>query len=287
VAVRGAIARDARGFRGNAARVSWRAVSLAIVVSFGSSLVASVARGQPSPFSPAPNPAPPPAATPPPPVPPASPTSRPDVTTGASPPVADAITPATGSATGPPPAPGAGDTVGVEPPSPEEAAADIPHFAIGAGGHVAFGAAPAVAVGVSVSAEVATGRWSLGLEARYDSPASAHTTQGGTARTTLAGGAFVPCIRAKGTWACGVVMASRVGSDAQGPTGSSVTDASLFVGLGARLVMHLSLPMDFALRVSGEVLGHPVPYELVANGARVFKSSVVSTMIGPSIVRAF
>jgi hypothetical protein len=51
--------------------------------------------------------------------------------------------------------------------------------------------------------------------------------------------------------------------------------------------MHFSLPLNFALRVGGEVLGHPVPYELVANGSRVFKSSVVSTMIGPSIVRAF
>jgi hypothetical protein len=275
-------------FRGNGTRVSWRAISLAIAMSLGAWLVPSIASAQPSPFAPAPNPAP--GTAPPPPgpaVPPPSPKSPPDTTSGASPPVADAIHPATGSATGPPPAPGALDATPEPPPSAEEIAADGPRFAIGAGGHVAFGSAPAVAVGVRVSAEVATGRWSLGLEGRYDLPASAHTTQGGTARTTLLGGAFVPCVRAKGTWACGVVMASRVSWDARGPTGPSASDASLFVGIGARLVMHFSLPLDFALRVGGEVLGHPVPFEVVANGGRVFKSSVVSTMIGPAIVRAF
>lgn len=252
----------------------------------GAWLLPSSANAQPSPFGAAPNPAPGTAPQPPgPAVPPPTPKSPPDTTSGASPPVADALSPATGSATGPPP-PGVADAT-PETPSAEALAADVPRFAIGAGGHVAFGSAPAVAVGVRVSAEVATGRWSLGLEGRYDLPASAHTTQGGTARTTLAGGAFVPCIRAKGTWACGVVMASRVSSEARGPSGPSASDATLLVGVGARLVIHFSLPLDFALRIGGEVLGHPVPFELVANGSLVFKSSVVSTTIGPTIVRAF
>ena len=67
----------------------------------------------------------------------------------------------------------------------------------------------------------------------------------------------------------------------------AASDAWLFLGIGARLEMHFSLPLDFALRVGGEILGHPIPYELVANGNRIFKSSVVSTMIGPTLVRAF
>ncbi|MDB5212619.1 MAG: hypothetical protein JWO86_546 [Myxococcaceae bacterium] len=168
-----------------------------------------------------------------------------------------------------------------------EAIADDPHFAVGAGGHVAFGSAPAVAVGARVSAEIATGRWSLGIEGRYDLPAGAHTTQGGTARTSLAGGSFVPCIRAKGTWACGVVMVSRVTIDGSDVNGATASDAWFFLGIGARLETHLPLPLNFALRIGGEILAHPIPYELMANGHRVFKSSVVSTMIGPSLVRAF
>jgi hypothetical protein len=168
-----------------------------------------------------------------------------------------------------------------------EAIADDPHLALGAGGHVAFGTAPAVAVGARVSAEVATGRWSLGIEGRYDLPAGAHTTQGGTARASLAGGSFIPCIRAKGTWACGVVMASRVTVDGSDANGATASDSWLFLGIGARFEMHLSLPANFALRIGGEILGHPIPYELTASGHRIFKSSVVSTMIGPSLVRAF
>ena len=238
---------------------------------------------QPSEFSKAPDAAPQSPATPPPPAPlvPSKPVP-PDANSGASPPVAGALPP---PKTGSPAAPVVPD----EPPRDlaVEAVADVPRFAVGAGGHVAFGTAPGVAVGARVSAEVATGRWSLGLEGRYDLPASAHTTQGGTARTSLSGASFVPCIRAKGTWACGVVLASRVKIDGTDASGVTASDAWLFVGIGARLEMHLSLPGDFALRVGGEILGHPIPYELVANGHRVFKSSVVSTTIGPTLVRAF
>ena len=152
---------------------------------------------------------------------------------------------------------------------------------------MAFGSAPEVAVGVRASAEVATGRWSLGLEGRYDLPASAQTAQGGRARSSLAGASFVPCFRAKGTWACGVVLASRVAIDGTSASGASASDAPFFLGVGARLEMHLSMPLDFALRIAGEILAHPIPYELLADGQRVFKSSVVSASLGPMLVRAF
>lgn len=261
------------------------AFTFAGIVSGSIGIAASPAfAAQPSEFSRAPEAAPPSPAPPPPPapmVPPKpAPMVPPDANSGASPPVAGALPPPPAAKPPPPPE---------EPPRDPvvEAMADVPHFAIGAGGHVAFGTAPAVAVGVRASAEIATGRWSLGLEGRYDFPASAHTTQGGMARTSLAGASFVPCIRAKGTWACGVVLASRVKIDGTDASGASASDAWFFLGIGARLEMHLSLPLDFALRIGGEILGHPIPYELVASGQRVFKASVVSTTIGPTLVRAF
>lgn len=260
---------------------------LAVPAAILSWVVSSQAfAAEPSDFSHTPDTAPPSPATPPPPaplVPPKAPKpAPPDATSGASPPVADALPP---PKTGSPVAPVVADTPALDPAI--EAIADDPHVAVGAGGHVVFGTAPAVAVGALASIEIATGRWSLGLEGRYDLPASAHTTQGGTARTSLAGASFVPCIRAKGTWACGVVLASRVKIDGTDANGASASDAWFFVGVGARLEMHLSLPLNFALRVGGEILGHPIPYELVTNGHRVFKASVVSTSIGPTLVRAF
>jgi type IV secretory pathway VirB10-like protein len=241
---------------------------------------------QPSEFSRTAEPAPQSAATPPPPAPMVPPkTPKPawtDATSGASPPVADAL---------PPPSAGSPQAPVVPEPPPVdpqvEAMADIPHFAVGAGAHVAFGSAPAVALGARVSAEIATGRWSLGLEGRYDLPASAQTSEGGTARTSLAGASFVPCIRAKGTWACGVVLASRVKIDGRDASGATASDAEEQPRIGARLEMHLSLPLNFALRIGAEALAHPVAFQLVANGHRVFKSSVVSTTLGPTLVRAF
>lgn len=174
------------------------------------------------------------------------------------------------------------DAPDVAPPPPDEA-----HVAVGAGGHVSFGMAPAVAVGVTVSAEVATGRWSLGLEGRYDLPARGRTTEGGVARTTLAGASFVPCLRAKGTWACAVVMTSRASASGNDTEGASAHDAWFVIGVGARLMLHFSLPLGFALRVGGEVLGHPISHELAVNGHRIFKTSAVSTTFGPTLVRAF
>ena len=271
-----------RRVRGNASGVRLRAVAVAILIW----VVPSHAFAQPSEFSPSPNPAPAAPAPPPPPAQPVpdkpAPAAPPDANSGASPPVADALPP---PRTGSTKAPVVPDEPVLDP--AVEAIADDAHLAVGAGGHVAFGTAPAVAAGARVSAEVATGRWSLGLEGRYDLPAGARTTQGGSARTSLAGGSFVPCIRAKGTWACGVVMVSHVTIDGTDANGVPASDQWFFLGIGARLAMHLSLPLNFALRIGAEILAHPIPYELMANGHRVFKSSVVSTMIGPSLVRAF
>jgi hypothetical protein len=269
--------------------VSLRGVVVAVVGCAAvvvSGLVPRVAAAQPSPFSPAPTTNPEPATPPPPKGPPVpEPPPGTDTTTSASPPVADAVAPPRSSSTSGKtaamgePEPGGGPS---EPESPE-----VRHVALGAGGHVAFGAAPAVSIGARVSAEVATGRWSLGLEARYDLFAGAHTTPGASVRSTLAGGAFVPCMRARGTWACGVVLVSRVASEGAEADAPVVRDVSLLVGLGGRLAMHVPLPLNFALRIAAEVLAHPVPYELTANGHRLFRSSVVSTSIGPALVRAF
>lgn len=166
--------------------------------------------------------------------------------------------------------------LGAEPSDVSPEPTGDPHVAFGAGGHLAFGIAPAAALGTRVSAEITTGAWSLGVEGRYDAPA------GRAVRTSLVGGSFVPCMRTRGAWACGVVLASRVTLDS-----ASAADAWLLVGLGARFERHFPLPFDFALRLTGEVLGHPAPCELVVRGHRLFKSSVVSMLFGPTLVHAF
>ena len=164
---------------------------------------------------------------------------------------------------------------------------DIPRLALGAGGHIAFGSAPAVAVGLRISAELATSRWSLGLEGRVDHPATADTTATARVRTRLAGGGFVPCLRAQAIWACGVVFLSRLGAEGFEPGVPIARHAAFFLGVGGRVEMHFALPRDFALRVGGELLAHPISVELMAGDHQVFKSSVLSTTLMPTIVRAF
>jgi hypothetical protein len=168
-----------------------------------------------------------------------------------------------------------------------EPSVDRTRLVLGAGAHAALGPAPAAAVGVDLTAELANYRWSLGLEGRYDLPASAPTTAGARARASLAGFQLVPCMRAQGMWACAVVLVANVHASAARAPEPSVHDDLLLVGVGARLAVHLSLPADFALRVGGQLLAHPVSLELTQGGSRLFRSSAVSATLGPTIVRVF
>jgi hypothetical protein len=146
--------------------------------------------------------------------------------------------------------------------------------------------APAPALGFRISGELATRQLSLGLEGRFDLAASAESSEGGRARTSLAGAALVPCLRVPLAWACAVAMVSRVEAEAVGVS-SPRSDAFLFLGGGARLVTAIPLPQDFSLRLGGDVLAHPVPFELTVNGQRVYRSSTVSAIAGLAVVRIF
>lgn len=168
-----------------------------------------------------------------------------------------------------------------------DAPADVTRLVLGAGAHVALGPAPAASVGLLVSTELANYRWSIGLEGRYDLPSGGPALDGARARTSLAGVQVVPCLRAQGMWACAVALVANVHASASRDPGGGVRDDFLFLGLGARLELHLSLPADFALRIGGQLLGHPVPVALSQGDRRLFTSSAVSATLGPTIVRVF
>lgn len=263
-------------------------IALVLPLVSGSSLVARLARADEPALAPGPAldeppaPAPPPVETKPEKVAPAH--EEPDMKTSASPPTSDSLPPpkATGAVGGPQIELGTGEKT-----QHRDPALEGPRLALGAGGHVTFGAGPAVSVGTRILAELGNTRWSMGIEGRYDAPASGHTAQGANARASLIGGSFVPCIRAQGTWACAVVLVSRVEASASDATTATVRDSFLFLGIGGRLQMHFGLPLGFALRIGGELLAHPIPYELNGNNHRLFKSFAVSATLGPSLVRAF
>ncbi len=152
--------------------------------------------------------------------------------------------------------------------------------------HIAFGIAPAPSLGIRLSAEVRTTRLSLGLEGRLDLPASAETAEGGRSRTSLSGGTLVPCVRVPLAWACGVLLVARVDAEAVDVT-SPRSEGFLFLGAGGRLVTAFPLGQDFSLRLGGDILAHPLPFELTVNGRRIYRSSTVSALAGLGLAWIF
>jgi hypothetical protein len=152
--------------------------------------------------------------------------------------------------------------------------------------HAAFGIAPAPSVGFRLSAEITTKRLSLGLEGRLDLPASTETAEGGRSRTSLSGATLVPCVRVPLAWACGVMLVSRVDAEAVDVT-SPRSEGFLFLGAGGRLVTAIPLAQDLSLRIGGDVLAHPLPFELTVNGRRIYRSSTVSALAGVGVAWIF
>ncbi|MEA2753384.1 MAG: hypothetical protein QOI41_7527 [Myxococcales bacterium] len=186
--------------------------------------------------------------------------------------------------------PGAPSSASADRPAPSldtrDETRDPARFVLGAGVHVAFGIAPAAAVGFRISTEVATRRYAIALEGRFDLPSSSDTAEGGRVRTSLAGGAIVPCVRVPLAWACGVLLVARVAAESVDVT-SPRSDGFLFLGAGARLVTAIPLPESFSLRIGGDVLAHPVPFELTVNGRSVHRSSTVSALAGIALAHNF
>ncbi|MDB4942891.1 MAG: hypothetical protein JWP97_2425 [Labilithrix sp.] len=190
-------------------------------------------------------------------------------------------------ADGPGRAPAPEKPSGTNPESPGDTPVDVPRLVLGAGVHAGVGIAPEVALGVHAAVELATMRWSVGLEGRHDLPASGHTGAGARARSSLLGLAFVPCARTQSLWACGVVLASGVTATGEGPTGAAEQSGHFVLGVGARLAAHLRLPHDFAVRFTVEGLVHPIPWSITRDEDVIYKASVVSGTVGLGVVHAF
>jgi len=179
------------------------------------------------------------------------------------------------------------------PPAKPEAPAPVPppaspppRFALGVAGHVAVGIAPSAAAGVRPSVEILAPRWSLGLEGRFDFAAGSASSEGGRTETSLAGGAVVPCLKIPLVWACGVVLLAQVQAESLQVT-QPRSEGFFFFGAGLRLHGAVELPEDFRLRLGGDVLGHPTPFQLSVNGRPVHESSAVSAAFGIALVRMF
>lgn len=116
--------------------------------------------------------------------------------------------------------------------------------------------APAVAPGLSLGAAIGAGRLSVGLEGRFDLPASAALSGGGRVESALFLGTIAPCIRLLDHWqACALVSAGALRVAGLGLVGARNGTAA-YAAAGGRLAVRW--PFDSGLGVALAIEGRAV-----------------------------
>lgn len=116
--------------------------------------------------------------------------------------------------------------------------------------------APAVAPGLSLGAALGVGRLSVGLEGRFDLPASAALSGGGRVESALFLGTIAPCIRLLDHWqACALVSAGALRVAGLGLVGARNGTAA-YAAAGGRLGVRW--PFDSGLGIALAIEGRAV-----------------------------
>jgi hypothetical protein len=150
----------------------------------------------------------------------------------------------------------------------------------GLGAVVATGTAPDFAAGVKAFGRLDADQASVGLEARYDLPASAAATQrGGTVRSRLLVFSLVPCVKLRALALCGLVSAGSL----QG-TGSGVpvplTESALYLAAGGRAAFELPLAEPFSFRLHADLVRNLTPVTLAIGGEEVWRTPPLAGIAG-------
>jgi hypothetical protein len=142
---------------------------------------------------------------------------------------------------------------------------------------LSFGTAPAPASGASIGLEVRYRRVSIGLEGRLDLPASSDTP---SARTSLALGAVVPCVR---LWpalhTCAVVEIGRFDEEGIGVS-QSHSDAALFAAAGVRVALEMPISDPFFVVARADALAVLTRHDVQIDGQPVFQISPIVETLG-------
>lgn len=113
-----------------------------------------------------------------------------------------------------------------------------PTWRMGAAATIGTGPLPSPTAGFAASVEVASHRWSLGIEPRWQLPNKTPPQTGTSdqATTTFIGGTLVPCYRISAASACYLAELGRLAS--RGLVSESHRDASSWAAQGLRLAYH-------------------------------------------------
>jgi hypothetical protein len=154
----------------------------------------------------------------------------------------------------------------------------------GMGTHLSSGTAPSLAVGLSAFARLNLADVSLGLEGRYDFPASADAPEGpGVVSSALLLASLEPCARASPLYFCGLLS---IGSLRAAGAGVAVPfeQSTMYWGAGGRVAFEVAVVAPMLLRAHLDVVSNVTRTTLAIRGSDVWQTPPVAAAAGISMV---
>jgi hypothetical protein len=165
-----------------------------------------------------------------------------------------------------------------------DASASSARLHLGAGALASSGTAPNLAFGLSASARLNWPHVSLGLEGRYDLPASASADFGtGVVRSTLLLLSVEPCFRLSPVSLCGL---ASIGSLHAWGSGVAVPmdQTTLYWGGGGRAAFEWPVWGPMLLRAHADLVGNATRVTLTINNVDVWTAPALAAAVGVGAV---
>jgi hypothetical protein len=143
-----------------------------------------------------------------------------------------------------------------------------------------------VSLGLALGASLQLKRFELGLEARYDAPASASVTPRAELTTETLSVGVLPCAKYQWTFGCVGFAVGRLGSETRGIT-SPYSDAAVTAFASARAGVELTVTTGLAMRLYVEGRALLNPPEVAIAGERVYRASPLAVFVFVSPVVQF
>jgi hypothetical protein len=154
----------------------------------------------------------------------------------------------------------------------------------GAGPHLATGTAPKLAAGLTAFARLELGAASLGLEARYDFPASANAPSGkGVVSSELLLASLEPCGRVSRLYFCALLSVGSLRGSGAG-VAMPFDRSTLYWGAGGRIAFELGVVAPMLLRAHLDVVGNFTRTTLQIDRSDVWQSPPLAAALGISAV---
>jgi hypothetical protein len=170
------------------------------------------------------------------------------------------------------------------PPAPESRPGVL--LQAGVGGFVASGTEPALGGGLLLSLGARLGAGSIGVEGRFQAPASIEVDPGKRVSASLLSALLVPCAHAGPLMVCAIGAIGSLRGSSQG-VDEAKKGSSLVAAAGGRVGVEAALPAPLSVRFFGEVLANLSSVTLELNHRPAWSSPSLAAAGGFALVASF